>query len=232
MVERGLAQAGVVPAENSLEGSVNQTYDLMLQSELEIGGEVKIKISHCLLALSGTQLDDVATVYSHPQALAQCSRFLETIQADAMPTYDTAGSAKMIKDRSLRNAAAIASEYSSRIHGLEILKRDIEDLPGNFTRFFIIGEQDKPPTGTDKTSIVFKTRHVPSSLQNALQELAVRKVNLTRIESRPVRTTPWEYYFFVDFEGHRFDPMCAEALEGLRNVTTYLRILGSYPRAP
>lgn len=230
-VEHGVAEFGVVPAENSLEGSVNQTYDLLLESALKIRGEVKIRISHCLLVLPGTRLDDLAVVYSHPQALAQCAGFLETLHAEAIPAYDTAGSAKMIRDKQMRDAAAIASEHSAEVYELTVLKPHIEDLPDNFTRFFIMGSQDAPATGNDKTSIVFGTKHVPGSLHNALRELAVRKINLTKIESRPTRTTPWEYYFFVDFEGHRSNPMCADALEGLRKSTTFLKVLGSYPRA-
>ena len=230
-VEHGVAEFGIVPAENSLEGSINRTFDLLLGAALKIGGEVKIRIRHCLLALLGTRLDDLVTVYSHPQALAQCASFLDTLHAEAVPTYDTAGSAKMIKDRQMRNAAAIASEYSAEVYGLAILKTHIEDLPDNFTRFFIIGSEDAPATGNDKTSIVFGTKHVPGSLQSALQELAVRQINLTKIESRPIRTTPWEYYFFVDFEGHHSNPTIKDALEGLKSSTTFLKVLGSYPRA-
>ena len=230
--ELGKAESGVVPAENSLEGSVNQTYDLLLESPLRIRGEIKIRINHCLLALPGTRLEDVKVVYSHPQALAQCAEFLYGLNADALPSYDTAGSAKVIKDQKIQNAAAIASEHCANIHGLTILKRNIEDLPGNFTRFFVIGRQDAARTGMDKTSIVFSAKHVPGSLYDALRELATRKINLTKIESRPIRTTPWEYYFFVDFEGHSSEAVCCEALDELSNATTFLKILGSYPRAP
>jgi chorismate mutase/prephenate dehydratase len=230
-VEMAVVEFGVVPAENSLEGSVNQTYDLLLESALKISGEVKIRVPHCLLALPGTRLDDVNTVYSHPQALAQCSHLLDTLHVEAVPVYDTAGSAKMIKEKKLRNTAAIASERSAEIHGLTVLKRQIEDFPDNFTRFFIIGPHDSPATGNDKTSVVFGTKHVPGSLHDALRELAFRKINLTKIESRPIRTTPWEYHFFVDFEGHRADAVCTEALEALKKSTTFLKVLGSYPRA-
>ena len=230
-VERGVAECGVVPAENSLEGSINQTYDLLLDSALRIRGEVMIRISHCLLALAKISLDDLAVVFSHPQALAQCAGFLETLRVETVPAYDTAGSAKMIRDKQIRNAAAIASERSAEVYGLTVLRRHIEDLPDNFTRFFIIGAQDAPATGNDKTSIVFGTKHVAGSLHNALRELAVRGINLTKIESRPTRTTPWEYYFFVDFEGHRSTPACADALERLGNSTTFLKVLGSYPRS-
>jgi prephenate dehydratase len=230
-VESGAVDHGIVPAENSIEGIVNQTYDLLLDSPLRICGEVKIRISHCLLALPGTELEGVQVVYSHPQALAQCSRFLESHRMDSAPSYDTAGSAKMIRERQLRGAAAIAGARAAQVYGLTTLQKNIEDYPENFTRFFVIGSNDAPAGGRDKTSVVFGTPHTPGSLYRALGELAVRQVNLMKIESRPVRTTPWEYHFFVDFSGHRSNPACAEALDALRRATTFLKILGSYPSA-
>ena len=230
-VEEESASFGVVPAENSLEGSVNQTYDLLLETNLKIYGEVKIRVNHCLLALPGTKLNEIQAVYSHPQALAQCSAFLEGLHVTGEPVYDTAGSAKLIREKNLHGAAAIASEKAASLYGLETLRREIEDFPENFTRFLIISNKEATRTGTDKTSIVFGTKHTPGSLERALNELATRRVNLTKIESRPIRGTLWEYNFFVDFEGHRTDRSCADALEALETVTTFLKILGSYPRA-
>lgn len=230
-VGKGSSLFGVVPAENSLEGSVNQTYDSLLESSLKIYAEVKIKVSHCLLALPGTKLADVRAVYSHPQALAQCSAFLESLHIVAEPTYDTAGSARMLKEKALRDAAAIASKKAAALYGLDILQERIEDFPENFTRFLVIANNEAERTGTDKTSIVFATKHTPGSLQNALSELSTRRINLTKIESRPIRGMPWEYHFFVDFEGHRTDRECVDALEALGRATTSLKILGSYPRA-
>ena len=229
--ERESVRFGVVPAENSLEGTINQTYDLLLQSPLQISGEVKIRISHCLLAFPGTDLEDVSKVYSHPQALAQCRGFLKGLRATVEPTYDTAGSAKIIAEKRLSGAAAIASERAAALYGLGILRRDIEDDPENYTRFFVLGKNDAAPTGKDKTSIVFGTSHTPGSLHKALNELATRGINLTKIESRPIRGTPWEYHFFVDFEGHRNDQSCSDALRALSNSTTFVKILGSYPRS-
>jgi len=229
-VEDRTTEFGVVPAENSIEGSVTQTYDLLLESSLRICGEVKLRIIHCLLSLPETDMADIRVVYSHPQALAQCAGFLAGLHVETEPTYDTAGSAKMIRERQIRDAGAIASERAAQIYDLRILRTHIEDVAENFTRFFIVGWDDLPPTGKDRTSIVFGTRHVPGSLYTALGELALRKINLTKIESRPTRRTPWEYHFFVDFEGHRLDTACAEALEALRTSTTFLKILGSYPR--
>lgn len=231
LVQEGMTEFGVVPAENSIEGSVNQTYDLLLEFPLRICGEIKIRIVHCLLANPGTTLKDLKVVYSHPQALAQCARYLEVLNVGIEPTYDTAGSAKMIREKGIRNAGAIASEHSAELYGLDILARQIEDFSDNFTRFFVIGQNDSHPTGRDKTTVVFGTKHAPGSLHKALEELAFRKINLTRIESRPVRTTPWEYHFFVEFEGHRSETPCAEALEALEKSTTFLRVLGSYPRS-
>lgn len=230
-VEAKAADYGIVPAENSIEGIVNQTYDLLLESPLKICGEVKIRIAHRLLALPGTGLRDVRVVYSHPQALAQCSRFLESHNLDSAPSYDTAGSAKMIREKHLHGAAAIASERAAQVYDLVVLREGIEDYPENFTRFFTIGPKDAPASGQDKTSVVFGTPHTPGSLHSALGELAARQVNLMKIESRPIRTTPWEYHFFVDFAGHRSDPQCVEALGALGRVTTFLKVLGSYPSA-
>jgi len=230
-VEDGSVDFGVLPAENSLEGSVNQTYDLLLETSMKICAEVKIKVSHCLLALPGTKLGDIRAVYSHPQALAQCSAFLESLQVVGEPVYDTAGSAKLIRENNMRDSAAIASEKAAALYGLEILHTGIEDLPENFTRFLVISENEAARTGRDKTSIVFGTKHSPGSLQRALSELATRGINLTKIESRPIKGTPWEYDFFVDFEGHRTDPACSDALEALEKSSTFLKILGSYPAA-
>jgi chorismate mutase / prephenate dehydratase len=229
-VEERPVSFGVVPAENSLEGTITQTYDLLLQSPLQISGEIKIKISHCLLGLPGTNLKDISKVYSHPQALAQCRRFLEDLHVTVEPAYDTAGSAKMIMERGLRGAAAIAGERAGALYGLDMVRREIEDDPENYTRFFVVGKDDAPPTGKDKTSIVFGTKHSPGSLHRALNELAIRGINLTKIESRPIRGTPWEYHFFVDFEGHRSDQSCADALRGLARSVTFVKVLGSYPR--
>jgi len=230
IVEDQSCQFGVVPSENSIEGSVNQTYDCLLQTSLKVCGEVKIRVSHCLLVLPGTDQENIRVVYSHPQALAQCSIFLEGLRAVQEPIYDTAGAAKMIEEKNLRDAAAIASEKAAVLYGLQILRRDIQDFSENFTRFYVIGKDEQIRTGQDKTSIVFGTRHTPGSLYQALSELATRRLNLTKIESRPIKGTPWEYHFFVDFEGHETDPTCSDALRALGKSTTFLKVLGSYRR--
>jgi chorismate mutase/prephenate dehydratase len=175
-------------------------------------------------------LDRIRVVYSHPQALAQCSNFLDGLDVIQEPVYDTAGSAKMIKERNIREAAAIASERAADLYGLRILRRNIQDFAENFTRFYVIGRESSSRTGQDKTSIVFVTNHTPGSLHRALGELATRGINLTKIESRPIKGTPWEYRFFIDFEGHQTDPGSSEAIAALGKSSTFLKILGSYPR--
>ena len=222
---------GVVPVENSLEGSVPQNYDLFLRYDLKVCGEVIVKIEHCLIVNPGTALEDIEVVYSHPQALGQCRRFLEKFGRELIPTYDTAGSVKMLKEKGLKNAAAIASERAANIYGMQILAKDIADNPENFTRFFVLSTEDSPPTGKDKTSIIFSATHAPGSLYHALGEFTKRNINLTKIESRPTKQTAWEYNFYLDFERHRTEAPCAEALKALEKYALFVRILGSYPKA-
>ena len=230
-VDKQEVPVGVVPVENSLEGSVNQTYDLFLTHNLKVSGEVIIRISHCLIANPSTSLEAVKTVYSHPQALAQCRSFLERLGSDLIPTYDTAGSVKILKEKGLKNAAAVASEKAAEIYGMKILAREIEDTPTNYTRFFVISKNDSPKTGKDKTSIIFAATHTPGSLYHALCEFAKRNINLTKIESRPTKQKAWEYNFYLDFEGHRTEENCVAALNALEKSGAFLKILGSYPKA-
>lgn len=230
-VEKREAEFGVVPIENSIEGSVNQTYDLFLKHDLKVRGEVVVKIEHCLIANPNTKLEEIKAVYSHPQALAQCRGFLEKSGWELIPTYDTAGSVKMLKENGLKNAAAVASERAADLYEMQILARDVADNPENYTRFFVLGKEDTPKTGKDKTSIIFAAAHKPGSLYNALGEFAKRGVNLTKIESRPTKQTPWEYNFYLDFEGHRTEKRCSEALEALQEHAAFIKILGSYPKA-
>jgi len=230
-VDKQEVPVGVVPVENSLEGSVNQTYDLFLTHNLKVSGEIIIRISHCLIANPSTSLEAVKTVYSHPQALAQCRSFLERLGSDLIPTYDTAGSVKMLKEKGLKDAAAVASEKAAEIYGMKILAREIEDTPTNYTRFFVISKNDSPITGKDKTSIIFAATHTPGALYHALGEFAKRDINLAKIESRPTKQKPWEYNFYLDFEGHRTEENCTVALKALEKYATFIKILGSYPRA-
>ena len=231
-VETGETEFGVVPIENSIEGSVNQVYDLFLKYDHKVCGEIVLKIAHCLIANPGTKLDTIKVIYSHPQALAQCRSFLENLDCEMISTYDTAGSVKMIKEQQLMDAGAIAGERAAEIYNMNILARNISDTPNNYTRFFVLSKNDAPPSGNDKTSVIFSTRHVPGALYQILGEFAKRKINLTKIESRPTKRRPWEYNFYLDFEGHRTEKHCAEALEGLRSKAVFVKVLGSYPKAP
>ncbi len=230
-VDKQITEFGVIPIENSLEGSINQNYDLFLKYDLKVCGEVIVKIEHCLIANPGTALSDIKIVYSHPQALAQCRTFLEELGRELIPTYDTAGSVKMIKEKNLKNAAAIASKRAANLYGMQILANDIADNMENYTRFFVLSKKDAEATGKDKTSLIFSAAHKPASLFHAIGEFAKREINLTKIESRPTKQTPWEYNFYLDFEGHRTEKRCAEALKALEQYAAFIKILGSYPKA-
>lgn len=231
-VEMEKTAFGIVPIENSIEGSVNAVYDLFLKYDPRVCGEIILKITHCLIANPGTKLSDIKVIYSHPQALGQCRAYLESLNCELISTYDTAGSVKMIKEQELTDAGAIAGERAAEIYSMNILARDIADNPNNYTRFFVLSKNDAPPSGNDKTSVIFSTKHIPGALYQALGEFAKRKINLTKIESRPTKRRPWEYNFYLDFEGHRSEQRCAEALEGLRSKAVFVKILGSYPKAP
>ena len=169
-------------------------------------------------------------IYSHPQALAQCDEFLSSLDAELIPTYDTAGSAKMIRERDLRNSAAIASKRVSQIYGMDILAEGIETNPRNFTRFFVISHEKAEQAESNKTSLVFRTKNTPGALYQSLGAFANRGINLIKLESRPAKDTPWEYIFYVDFEGHVDDEVCKEALGEMDGKCAFLKILGSYPR--
>ena len=230
-VEQDETQFGIAPIENSLEGSISKTYDLLLDSSLKVCGEIELKVSHCLIANPGATLDSIKRIYSHPQALGQCQAFIKHLNCELIPTYDTAGSVKMIKEKRITDGAAIASTRAAEIYRMEIINCGIEDTPNNFTRFFILAKEDAPPSGNDKTSVVFSVKHKPGALFSFLEELAVKNINLTKIESRPTRQKPWEYNFYLDFEGHREDRVPREALEKLQDYTIFIKVLGSYPRA-
>ena len=230
-VAAGEAEAGVVPVENSQAGSINETYDLLLTHTLYITGELNLRIRHCLLALPGQSVEDLRRVYSHPQALAQTEEFVRARGLEPFAMYDTAGSAKIVAEQRLRGVGAIAGRQAARIYGLEILAEGIETNPNNYTRFLSLSRTPAPRTAASKTSIVFTTQNIPGALHRALGAFAARSLNLTKLESRPRREVPWEYVFYVDFEGHQEDPDAGAALLDLRSVCTFVRVLGSYPRA-
>ncbi len=231
LVSQDKVEFGVVPVENSQAGSINETYDLLLAYPLNIFAEVILKVSHCLMALPGENLAGITTIYSHPQALAQCEEFLSKLKVEIMSGYDTAGSAKMIKERNLKNCAAIASKRAADIYGLEILAPEIETSVNNYTKFVAISKQKAKPVQRSKTSLVFATEHRPGSLYRILGIFATRNINLTKLESRPSRTKPWEYVFYADFEGHLDGKVYQEAMKELQKETTFIKILGSYPQA-
>jgi prephenate dehydratase len=231
LVLQDRVEFGVVPLENSQAGSINETYDLLLAYPLTIFAEVILRVSHCLMALPGQKLADITTIYSHPQALAQCAEFLSNLNVEITPTYDTAGSAKMIKEKNLSNCAAIASKRAADIYGLEILAPEIETSSNNYTKFAAISKQEHKPARKNKTSVVFAAEHRPGSLYRILGIFATRNINLTKLESRPSRSKPWEYVFYADFEGHIDDELCQEAMRELQRETTFIKILGSYPQA-
>ncbi len=231
VVEQDTVQFGIIPVENSLEGSISQSYDLLLESSLKVCGEIELRVVHYLIANPGARLDLIKRVYSHPQALGQCKAFLKHLDCELIPTYDTAGSVKMIKERGITDGGAIASARAAEIYNMKVIAREIEDNPNNFTRFFILSWEDSPPSGNDKTSIVFSVKDKPKALYEFLKEFAERGINLTKIESRPTRHKPWEYNFYLDFEGHRTDQASQQVLGSLEQHSLFLKILGSYPKA-
>jgi chorismate mutase/prephenate dehydratase len=230
-VEEEGVQFGVIPVENSLEGSISRSYDLMLESPLRVCGETEVRVIHCLIAGPDASLDTVKKVHSHPQALGQCRSFLKHLNAALIPSYDTAGSVKMIKEQGLADSAAIASARAAEIYGMKVIAREIEDNPNNFTRFFILSRKDSPPSGNDKTSIVFSTKDRPGALYEVLGELSRHSINLSKLESRPTRQKPWQYNFYLDFEGHREEAAAHEALQNVEKLSIFLKVLGSYPKA-
>jgi chorismate mutase/prephenate dehydratase len=230
-VQNGEAPFAIVPVENSLEGSITRAYDLLLDSPLMICGETELRISHCLIAMEGATIDSIKYVYSHPQALGQSRNFLRHLKAEIVPASDTAGSVKMIKEQGKIDSAAVASARAAEIYGMKILAKEIEDNPHNFTRFFVLSKEDSPPTGNDKTSIVFTLKHKPGALYDSLREFAERRINLTKLESRPTRHQVWEYNFYMDFSGHREEKSIMEALKALEEHAVFVKILGSYPKA-
>ena len=222
------ATHGVVPLENSIGGTIHRNYDLLLDHDLSINGEVELDVVHCLQALPGTKIGDVKVVYSHPQALAQCERYLKDLGATVEAVYDTAGGAKLVAEQKLAGAAALASRRAADVFGLEVLQEAVQDFEFNITRFAIIG--GAPPADANKTTIVFALPSTPGALFKALSVFALRDIDLTKIESRPLAGKPWEYLFYIDFAGYASDAACARALEHLSEYALTLRVLGAYPR--
>jgi prephenate dehydratase len=230
-VEEGAADYGMLPIENSVAGSVVQSYELLMEHDLRVRAEVILRVRHRLMAVPSTQPSDLKRVMSHPQALAQCSRYLARRGLEPAPSFDTAGSARELAENPDPETGAIASALAAELYGLEVLDEGIEDLPFNYTRFFVLGLDDPPRSQRSKTSLIFTTRHQPGSLYDSLGEFAKRNINLTKIESRPRRNRPWQYLFYLDFEGHWQDTECEAALMGLLRRSSFVKLLGSYPAA-
>ncbi len=229
-VEQGRATHGILPIENSSHGTIHGNYDLLLKHELPIVGEVKQPIVHNLLALDGTTREQLRRVFSHPQGLGQCQRFLRTLDVELVPTYDTAGSAKLIRDGGLRDTGAIASERAAEVFGLSVLEAGVQDFADNTTRFLLVGRDQTPLGPADKTTIVFTVTNDAGALFKALSVFALRDIDLTKLESRPIPERPFEFLFYADLTASRDDLPFARALMHLAEFAPLLRTLGSYPR--
>lgn len=230
----GAATYGMLPFENSLAGSIHRNYDLILRHEMYIVSEYHLRVSHCLLGVPGTKIENIQRAHSHPQALAQCEYNLTRLGIEHVAEKDTAGSARLIKEWNDPQEAAIASTRAAEVYDLEILRKNLEDNPHNYTRFLALMKEplavDNPEDGNYKTSVVFSLKNIPGVLFKALSVFALRDIDLTKIESRPIQGQPWEYMFYIDFVGHQQALNCARALDHLEELAAFLRVLGSYPR--
>lgn len=230
-VAAGASQFGVVPVENSTEGAVNHTLDSFLEHNLSICGEVELRIHHHLLIGENTKADSITRIYSHAQSLAQCRKWLDSYypSVERVAVASNAEAARRVKGE--WNSAAIAGDMAASLYGLTPVQQKIEDRPDNSTRFLIIGNQDVPPSGDDKTSIIVSMQNKPGALHELLLPFHTNNIDLSRIETRPSRSGKWTYVFFIDFLGHQADPLIRDVLERLSSGAVALKVLGSYPRA-
>lgn len=234
-VTDGDAAAGVVPIENVINGTVRENYDLLVEFDLEIRGEVMVPVRLCLAALPGQRIEDIGRVYSHIQALGQAEGFLRSRPWQLLSTYNTAGAGKTIADSGERGAAAVLSPRAAALFGLESLAADIGDLPGNRTRFLVLARHEAPlpsliaPPAHRRTTLVVAVRNEPGTLLAVLRVIAAHGLNMRKLESRPSRERAWEYVFWIDLDGDVADASMAAALDEVRGVTTLTRVLGSYP---
>lgn len=231
-VVSGRTKYCLAPIENTLAGSVYENYDLLLKHDLHIVGEVNLRIVHNLVAFAGTTRQNLKQVYSHPVALAQCNRFFaQHAKVQKIPFYDTAGSVKMLAEKRLPGAAAIASRTAAAVYGARILQPHLEDHHENFTRFLLLSRNGAVSRRASKVSIVFSTANLPGALFKCLSVFALRDIDLSKMESRPLRGRPWEYFFYLDFIGNVKEERCRNALAHLAEVTNFLRVLGCYEGA-
>jgi len=244
-IEKNWVDYGILPIENSQEGTISETYDLLIKYNVYAVLDIKLRVVHCLIGHKDTEITDINRVYSHIQGLKQCSDFIDRYGWEKIPTYNTAGSVRIISEYTDRSEAAIASKRAADIYDMKILKEGIENNDRNYTRFFIISK--KPQTKLEysfnnlntkfnnikkevpiKTTIIFSAYHTPGALYRCIGELANRDINISKLESRPNREKNWEYFFILDFEGNIEDKKCNEAVENLRKKASFLKILGSY----
>jgi prephenate dehydratase len=232
-VAAGEADKGLLPIENSQAGSVHEVYDLLRGGHFFVTGKICRPINHCLLCLPGQTLGQIRRVLSHPQALAQSDAYLRALDVEVVAAYDTAGSAKLIREQELSGVAAVASARAAELYELEILASGIQTIKDNYTRFIVLERQPgKAPTGPAKTMLMLATAHRPGALYHALGEFAARDINLLKLESRPSREQPWEYIFYLDIEGAPQQEPVAQALAGLKDKTTFVQVLGTFLRDP
>lgn len=230
MVRLKRADFAVLPIENSHTGGINNVHDLLLNENLFAIGELVLKIEHCLITHHGTKKEQIKKIYSHPQALAQCERYLSDNfpNCEIIPVYNTAGSVKQIKEEADSDAAGIASSRAAEYYGMQIIERGIEDNSINYTRFLIFSPQKCYSELNNKSSIIFSVVSVPGAIYKCLKEFALREINLTRLESRPSKKKPWEYVFYMDFEKGLQEKVTEETLTELGKHTTFIKIIGTY----
>ena len=230
-VGNGEADHGIIPIENSLAGSIHENYDLLLEHDIVITGEVKLRIVHNLIVNKGGKLSKIKKVYSHPQAIFQCKNFLSTLaDVELISVYDTAGAARKIKEFGTFEDAAIASEQAALDYDLEIIKSCIESNHMNYTRFLILSKELNEEVENSKTSIVFSTKNIPGALFKSLSVFALRDIDLYKIESRPLSGSPWEYMFYLDYDGDIRQEVSKKAITHLEEIVKFFKFLGSYPK--
>jgi len=227
--EEDKSNYSVLPVENSIEGTVGQSIDAITNTSLHSIGELYLKVEHCLIGKG--KLEDIKMVYSHPQALGQCSNFIQNKKLQTVPTYDTAGSVKIVKEMNNIQSASIASYDAGKLYDMPIIEKGIQNNANNFTRFLIFSKENSSDSSNDKTSIIFSVKHEPGALYQILKEFNDNDINLTKIESRPNKNTNWEYNFFVDLIGHFSDSKISSVLNKVSENTIFLKVLGSYPVA-